>query len=88
MKVETFDDVIECIDFPDFESILEEFLEKMPRSRESVDELLDAIYGWDLWPIYNMLLTEYEALLTPAEIAKLKADYKELFSIPHSGEVV
>lgn len=80
--IETLDDVIECIDDPDFDSILEDFLEEMPRTRESVDEMLEVIAGWDLWQLYNKLLTECTALLTTAEVAKLKAEYKEKFSIP------
>lgn len=84
--IETLDDVIDCLDDPDFDSILEDFLEKMPCSRESVDEMLEAIAGWDLWQVYNKLLTECIALLTVAEVAKLKADYKEKFSIPLPDE--
>lgn len=85
--IETLDDVIECLDDPDFDSILEDFLEKMPCCRESVDEMLEVIAGWDLWQVYNKLLTECTALLTTAEVAKLKADYKEKFSIPLPGEI-
>lgn len=84
--IETLDDVIDCLDDPDFDSILEDFLEKMPSSRKSVDEMLEVIAGWDLWQVYNKLLTECTALLTTAEVAKLKADYKEKFSIPLPGE--
>ena len=85
--IETLDDVIECIDDPDFDSILEDFLEKMPCSRESVDEMLEAVSGLDLWSVYNKLLTDCVALLSQEELAKLKADYKEKFSIPLPGEV-
>ena len=84
--IETFDDVIDCLDDPDFDSILEDYLEKMPCSRESVDEMLEVIAGRDLWQVYNKLLTECTALLTTAEVAKLKADYREKFSIPLPGE--
>ena len=84
--IETLDDVIDCLDDPDFDSILEDFLEEMPCSRESVDEMLEVIAGWDLWQAYNKLLMECTALLTTAEVAKLKADYKEKFSIPLPGE--
>lgn len=85
--IETLDDVIECIDDSEFESILEDFLEKMPYSRESVDEMLEAISGWDLWQVYNKLLTECTELLTAAEISKLKSDYKDRFSVPLSDEI-
>ena len=84
--IETLDDVIECLDDPDFDTILEDFLEKMPCSRESVVEMLDTISTLDLLPVYNRLLMDCVALLSPEELAKLKADYKEKFSIPLPSE--
>ena len=84
--IDTLDDVIECLDDPDFDTILEDFLEKMPCSRESVEEMLETVSAFDLWPVYNKLLTDCVALLTPEELAKLKADYKDKFSIPLPGE--
>lgn len=84
--IETLDDVTDCLDDPDFDSILEEFLERMPNSRESVDEMLETVSALDLWPVYRKLLTDCVALLTPEELAKLKAEYKEKFSIPLPGE--
>lgn len=84
--IETLDDVTDCLDDPDFDSILEDFLERMPNSRESVDEMLETVSALDLWPVYRKLLTDCAAFLTPEELAKLKADYKEKFSIPLPGE--
>ena len=84
--IETLDDVIECLDDSDFDTILEDFLDKMPCSRESVEEMLEAVSALDLWSVYNKLLTDCVALLSPEELAKLKADYKEKFSIPLPGE--
>ena len=76
----------DCLDDPDFDSILEEFLECMPNSRESVDEMLETVSALGLWAVYRKLLTDCAALLTPEELVKLKADYKEKFSIPLPGE--
>lgn len=84
--IETLDDVIECLDDPDFDMILADFLEKMPCSRDSVEEMLETVSALDLWPVYRKLLTDCVTLLTPEELAKLKADYKEKFSIPLPGE--
>lgn len=84
--IETLNDVIECLDDPDFDTILQDFLEKMPSTRESVEEMLETVSALDLWPVYNKLLADCVALLTPEELAKLKADYKEKFSIPLPGE--
>lgn len=84
--IDTIDDVIECLDDPDFDTILEDFLEKMPCSRKSVEKMLETISAFDLLPVYNKLLTDCDALLSPEELAKLKTDYKEIFSIPLPGE--
>ena len=84
--IETLDDIIECLDDPDFDTILEDFLEKMPCSRESVEEMLETVSALDLWPVYYKLLTDCVASLSPEELAKLKADYKEKFSIPLPGD--
>ena len=85
--IKTLADVIECLDDPDFDMILEDFIEKMPCSRKSVEEMLETVSVLDLWPMYNKLLMDCVALLSPEELAKLKADYKEKFSIPLPGEV-
>ena len=84
--IETLDDVVECLDDPDFDTILEDFLEKMPYSRKSVEEMLKTVSALDLWPVYRKLLTDCTVFLTPEELAKLKADYKEKFSIPLPSE--
>lgn len=67
-------------------TILEDFLEKMPCTRESVEEILETVSYLDLWPVYRKLLTDCAALLTLEELVKLKADYKDKFSIPLPGE--
>ena len=84
--IETLDDVIECLNDPDFDTILEDFLKKMPCSRANVEEMLETVSALDLWPVYNKLLTDCVALLSPEELAKLKADYKGKFSIPLPSE--
>ncbi len=84
--IETLNDVVECMADPDFDSILENFLEKMPRSRESVDEMLEVVSSWDLWPVYDKLLTDCAGFLSPEELEKLKADYKKTFSVPLPDE--
>ena len=85
-SITTFDDVIECMGDSDFDSILDKFLESMPFSRDSADKMLRIIYDWDLLPVYLKLLTEYMSLLSQDEVAKLKSDYKEKFSIPLPDE--
>lgn len=84
--IETLDDVTDCLGDRDFDSILENFLERMPCTRESVDEMLETVSAFDLLPVYNKLLTDCVSLLSPEELAKLKANYKEIFSIPLPGK--
>lgn len=85
-SIKTIDDVIDCIDDPDFDLILDDFLEEMPYSRNSVDEMLEVLSSWDLLPVYDKLLTECVGLLTPEELSKLKMDYKAKFSLPLPDE--
>ena len=83
----TLDDVMERImENGKFDSSLQDFLDTMPHTRESTEELLDAVLEWDLWELYNKLLTEHDDLLTPEELEKLKADYRQLFDLPLPGE--
>ena len=83
----TLDDVMERImENGKFDSSLQDFLDTMPHTRESTDELLDAVLEWDLWELYNKLLTDHDDLLTPEEREKLKADYRQLFDLPLPGE--
>ncbi len=63
----------------EFDSILEDYLEKMPWNRESVDELLRAASKLDLWPIHYKLLTDGVAFLTIDEFSELSTHYKEAF---------
>lgn len=85
-KLETLDDVIDCMEDPDFDSILEDFLENMPASRDNTNEMLDTVAVWDLWQVYHKLLTDCVAFLIPDEIERLRADYKAKFSIPLPDE--
>ncbi len=66
--IETLEDVIDCLGDPYFDTLLEEFLDKMPCSRESVEEMLKTVSAFDLWPVYNKLLTDCVTLLSPDEL--------------------
>ena len=77
-----FDDLFDHISDPDFDFILEDYLDKMPHTRESAVKLLDAVSGWDILLIYRRLLTDYSDLLTRDEKSFLQAEYKKNFDIP------
>ena len=61
---------------------MEAYGDNLPYTRESVEEMLDAILSWDMWEICRKLLTEFEDLLTDVEIKQLKNRYAELFDVP------
>ena len=73
---------------PDLYSKIDDYLDQMSYSRESVNELLDAITSWDLLQVYEKLLIDFAELLTPEELIRLKKDYRKTFDLllPDEGE--
>ena len=67
--------------------LLYDYIESMPDTRESVNELLNACSGYDLLEIYIKLLVDCRDILTAEERNKLKLDYKRIFSVPLPGEI-
>ena len=63
-----------------------EYLENMPNTRKSVNELLKACSSYDLLEIYFKLLIDCNELLTEKERKRLLKKYKSIFSIPLPGE--
>ena len=76
-EMNSLDDMGYSVFCPDFDSILENYVEKMPCNRESANEMLKAISGSNLWPIYYKLLTECSSLLTIEEHSKIETDNKK-----------
>ena len=82
----TLDDVMDDLEDPDLYSKIDDYLDQMSYSRESVNELLDAITSWDLLQVYEKLLIDFAELLTPEELIRLKKDYRKTFDLPlHDG---
>lgn len=75
--LETIGEIIKLKDEPDFDLILEEFLDSMPCSRKTVDELIKVISKYDLWLVYYKLLHDCGSLLSPTEREKIESDYKK-----------
>ena len=84
---ETLDDLMGILDDENFDSKLEDFLDHMAYSRKSVDEMLETLSYYDIWQIYDKLLTDFVVMLTPEERKTLKGNYKRIFSIPLPGEI-
>lgn len=76
------DTIVDSIETAVTDSAVENYFDNMPRTRESVEEMLDAILSWDMWEIYRKLLTEFEDFLTDMETKQLKNRYAELFDVP------
>ena len=65
--------------------ILYDYLEQMPYSRESVDELLDAASSWDISEVYCKLF-QYHEFLRPDELAKLMNKFQTTFDFDFLDE--
>lgn len=66
----------------DFCYLLDAFLDAMPHTRESVEEMIDALISHDEEEIYKKLLKDFADLLTPDESEKLNADYERMTGHP------
>lgn len=78
---DSLDDVFDAFDDVDFFELLDEYLNNMPRNRNSVDEILEKIEIFDILDLYQTVLDyDFRTLLTNEEIHKLVKDYKEKFS--------
>lgn len=79
---ETLEDLIMNYDDPDYDSKLNDYLERMPHTRESADELLDVLISVDSSDVYTKLLMDFKDLLSPEEISSLEREYTKRFDLP------
>lgn len=79
---ETLEDLIMNYDDPDYDSKLNDYLERMPHTRESTDELLDVLISVDSSAVYTKLLMDFKDLLSPEEISSLEREYTKRFDLP------
>lgn len=70
----------------DFNMHLDGYLSKLPKKRDSVNEILSAISKYDSSQLYTKLFTDFKGLLTADEFEHLTADYKMKFFMPLPGE--
>lgn len=68
-----------------FFEILYDYLEQMPYSRESVDELLDAVSSWVFSEVYCKLF-QYHEFLRSDELAKLMNKFQTTFDFDFLDE--
>ena len=86
-ETKTLEGMIEKYIFdPGFLEMLDDYLYEMPVTRKTVEELLTAIESFDLWQLYNKLMTDCLDLLSEEEIAFLKSEYDRIFDLPLPGE--
>lgn len=78
----TLEDLIMNYDDPDYDSKLNDYLERMPHTRESADELLDVLISVDSSDVYTKLLMDFKDLLSPEEISSLEREYTKRFDLP------
>lgn len=75
-------DVFECVEDEEFDDYLNDYLNQMPMTRESVDEIINETRTWDNLTLYTSLLTRFQPMLTPGEYEQIVQDYKRIFSLP------
>ena len=81
-KLKSLEEVIECLNDSEFDSMLDEYLDEMPCSREAADEILHVIDTYDILPIYIKLFTFFSTFLTDEETIRLQTDFKDKFDVP------
>lgn len=86
-RFKSLDDVFEIMLEDDFEECLRKYLDSMPRTRESAEEILKEMTQWDEWELYKTLLQDFAELLSREEISKTITAYKKKFMIPLSSIV-
>ena len=86
MQYHTLDDVISAWMNGEDAQEIGAYLDQMPHTRESAEELLDAAGAYDCSEIYTALLTDFEDLLTDAEITRIRDRYRKTFDQPIPGE--
>lgn len=84
---DSLEDAIESYFESGENDLYEDYIDSMPNTRESVNELLNACSSYDLLGIYTKLLTDFSDLLDVEERDKLKMNYKETFSVPLPGDI-
>ncbi len=84
-RFESLDDVFDAMLEEDFDDSLTKYLNNMPRTRKSAEEILEEMTQWDEWDLYKTLLQDYMEFLTPEEIRKTIRAYKKKFIMPLSS---
>ena len=72
----------EAKDYGDFTDLLDAALEKLPFSRESAEELMDAITRYDAAELYDALFDNFAEFVTREEKNKIIQRYKDTFDVP------
>ena len=68
-------------DYGDLTDLLDEALEKLPFSRESAEELMDAITSYDEAELYDALFDNFAEFVTREEKDKILQHYKDIFDV-------
>lgn len=67
--------------YGDFTDLLDEALEKLPFTRESAEELMDAIISYDEAELYDALFDNFAEFVTREEKDKILQHYKDIFDV-------
>ena len=69
----------------EFDAVLD-YLDEMPKTDDSVKELLSAIQSFDIYELYEKLLVDFRSMLNEDEIKMISSNCKLKFILPVPGE--
>lgn len=80
-KYYSLDNVFDAVSEEDFSELLDDYLEHMPRTRESAQEIMAETEAYDCWDLYKTLFEDFIPFLTKEELQNAVRKYKETFDL-------
>lgn len=82
-KYETLDEIIcACMEGECELDDIFDYINAMPHTRESAEEMLDTITCYDVEDAYRALLFDLDDLLSEDELAAVREKYQKIFDLP------
>lgn len=87
-RFDSLDDAIQSVDGVNSDGMIEEYLESMPHTRDSVNKIIEAWKHNKIRQLYDKLISDYGDILAEDEKAKIEFDYKNIFDNPFATKLV
>lgn len=78
-KYYSLDNVFDAVSEEDFSELLDDYLEHMPRTRESAQEIMAETEAYDCWDLYKTLFEDFLPFMTRAELKNAAEKYSNTF---------